>query len=78
MALIVKEFTEDLDERIKAYLTSKGEEWDTDKHFIYITKDSISSKLIFDTWLYKCPTPTYEDLGIVKSKIILRKKVNGN
>ena len=78
MSLIVKEFPEDLDDRIKAYLVKKGETWDTKKHFIYITQDSISSKLIFDTWLYKCPTPNYGDLEIAKVKIIIKKKVNGN
>lgn len=56
--------TYDLEERIKNYLIKHKEQWDDDKHFIYIDCTKSPPILVFEEWKYKCPKPTALSLNI--------------
>ena len=86
VTLHIKSSPDDLYERIKNYVTNKGESFDeppapslAEKHFFYfdvVVEHTKGYKLVFDKWEYECPVPTYKDLDLKKydNKVRIVKK----
>ena len=66
-------YPKDLDERITKYLTDNNEEWNKEKHHIYIQLAKEGEILVIAEWSYKCNPPTPKQLDITPLKILLRK-----
>ena len=60
---MVNVFPTDLEDLIKKYV---GEEWDENKHFIYIDCTLNPPVLVFEEWDYKIQKPTLGDLYVLK------------
>lgn len=63
---MVNVFPTDLDDLIKEYLAKNNEEWDEDKHFIFIDCTQYPPVLIFEQWDYKIQKPTLGGLYVLK------------
>ena len=63
---MVNVFPTDLDDLIKTYLTKHKEEWNEDKHFIYIDCIQHPPILVIEEWDYKSPKPTLGELYVLK------------
>ena len=66
-------YPKDLDERITKYLKDNNEEWEQQKHHIYIQTTKERELLVIEEWNYKCSPPTSKQLEISPLKILLRK-----
>ena len=71
---MVNVFPTDLDDLIKQYLKMNNEEWDENKHFIYIDCTLNPPALMFEQWDYKVQKPTLGDLYVLK----LRESIGKN